>query len=349
MKKKLLSTCAAAFLATSVCADLPETEVAFPRDLGSHLSNTAYDHLNIFEYWYYAGKLESVKEQDLSYSVAVFAAEFPTPTGETITQHWAHTIVIDQEKSLLYYGQSGFDPASVTLSDEKLDLNYNNQYILKNEDNGIEQIQCTAFDPENNTELSLSLFLHPSEPVMLTNGDGVLDMPDGGNSIHFSKPDMATSGTVAIGDESYTINPVKSSSWISRQWGDFFPIEHGWDWFTVTLENEMNAMIFFHADKERNIVGGAVNISFPDGTQRSFSSDEIIYDRVNYWTSPKYGCTYPLNYIVTIPEIDLSFEIAAKFAEQEVDHMFDGIANVTGSFEGHSVNGAALMNINIIE
>ncbi len=73
-----------------------------------------------------------------------------------------------------------------------------------------------------------------------------------------------------------------------------------------------------------------------------------MYDKSNYWTSPKYGDTYPLSYIITIPEVDLSLEINAKFAEQVQHSMFDGLANVKATYQGKAVTGNGAMNINLM-
>lgn len=350
MRKILLKTVsAAALIATSVYADLPSDEITFPRDFGGHLSNTSYENLNIFESWYYAGTLQAEDSTDLSYTCAVFGAEMPLPTGEVVNAHWAYMIVIDQDRSIVYNGNAGFDNSTVSYSNTELDLNYNDQVKLKSYFNYIEQVNCKVADQASGEELELSLYIHPTnEHLLYPNEIGVFEKPGEGNWRAYSKPNQPTSGTVTIGSKKYDINPGKSTTWATHMWGDNYP-SVGWDWFTVTLENGLNAICYFHADSDRNIIDGSVTLNMPDGTSRSFGMDDIVYDKVNYWTSPKYGQTFPLNYSVTIPEMGLSMVIDAKFAEQEVSGMFDGIANVSATLNDEKLKGSGAININIME
>ncbi len=350
MRKMLIKALSAAsILAVSATADLPTSEIEFPRDFGGHLSNTAYDSLNIYEYWYYTGQLMSVDSTNFSYSCAVFAAEFPLPTGEVVTSHWAHMMVIDQDRSILYAGDAYFNNDNIRYSNEELDVNYNDQFILKGYFNNIEQVNCKVLDETTGKELELALFIHPTnEQILYPNGNGVIDIPGEGNGLLYSKTNQPTSGTVKIGTKTYSLNPVESPTWATHQWGDYFPVI-GWDWFTVALDNGINGLVYLHADQDRNIIGGTVTLNMPDGTTRAFGTEDIIYEKFNYWTSPKYGYTYPLNYRITIPEVDLTLMIDAKFAEQEVNSMMDGIANVNAVYQGENIGGKGALNINFID
>ncbi len=347
MKRMIKTLTMSALLATAVMADLPAEQIQFPRDLGGHLSNTSFDELTIFENWFYSGKLESIKGENLSYTCAVFGSEIEIPTGDIITVHWAYITVIDQDKSLLYVGNVSFNNDQVQYSNEKLDINYNDQFIIKGANNNIEQVNCTVADNETGKELALSLFLHPSDKqALLPNGNGMVDAPGEGNWRFYSKPNQPTSGAVTIGNKNYTIDPTESESFATHFWGDNFP-SAGWDFFTVSLDNDISALCFLHADSDRNITDGSLTLSMPDGSTKVISMDDFTYEKFNYWTSPKYDQTFPLNYRISIPELDLTFNIDAKFAEQEVQGMFDGITNVTAEYEGTKVKGSGSMNINL--
>lgn len=333
----------------SVQADLPYHPIEFPRDGGGHFTNTPYESEQMLEWWYYNGKLESTDGEELSYECAIFQMKMPLPTGDVIIEHWSHLIVADQEKSLVYFNDANFTPETANVSNEKLDINYGDQFQLKretvaNSNHSINNLKC-AVTGVDGTPISVDLFMMPIADPLMVNGTGQMDMPDGGNTYYYSETRAVTSGTVTIADKEYTINPAKSTSWMDHQWGDFFPMAHGWDWFSVRLENGLDALIFVHTATDGTPVGGQATLIMPDGSTRVVPFENMNYEPMNYWTSPLSGKTFALSHLISIPEIDLNLEVLARFAEQDIDGMWEGLCDVNATYRDEKVKGFSFMEL----
>ena len=76
-----------------------------------------------------------------------------------------------------------------------------------------------------------------------------MKMGGGGDSYYYTTPHLETSGKITVGDEIFEI--VSGDSWMDHQWGDFGDKGFGWEWFSIRLENGIDANVYIHVDHNK--------------------------------------------------------------------------------------------------
>jgi predicted secreted hydrolase len=334
-------------------ASLPYQPIEFPRDEGGHFDNTPYAAPFLMEWWYFNGEVESLRGDSLSYYVALFEEKVPSPDGTSIEKYSAHMHITNLDEQIQIPGGAGFTPDTVSVSTADLDINYDDDFIIKRirlpfTDESIYVLYAAAMDYSGTSEIEIALVLHPETAPLLVGGDGLVDMPDGGDSYYYTFTRMHTVGFVRIGDKYYPVNPKKSTSWMDHQWGDFFPADHGWEWFSVRLDNGLDGNVFVNfLNETREVVGGWASFVLPDGSHRHIELDSTFdLGRDDFYTSPFSGETYPMHHRLVFPEIDLELDLDALFPEQDrAIWIWEGYNDVDALFEGNSTQGFAYMEI----
>ena len=341
------------FAIQPAAADLPFYPIEFPRDEGGHFDNIPYVAPFMTEWWYFNGKVESLRGDSLSYYVAIFEVQTPTPDGALLRRYSAHLHVTNLDEQIQIPGAAGFAPEDVSVSTSDLYINYGDDFVVKRfslpfTDKSFYVLYATAMDYSGTFEIEIALVLHPKKEPLLMDCDGQVDMPDGGDSYYYTFTDMGTLGYIQMGDKYYPVNPKGSTSWMDHQWGDFFPVLHGWEWFSVRLDNGIDANVFVNfLDETREVVGGWAGFVLPDGSDRYFDLDSTFdLGRDDFYTSPLNGETYAMHHRLVFPEIDLELNIDALFPEQDkAAWIWEGYNDVDAVFEGNSTQGFAYMEL----
>lgn len=191
----------------------------------------------------------------------------------------------------------------------------------------------------------LDIELQATKPVALHYGGDAHPYFFGGYTYYYSRPLMATAGTLSINGQ---VHKVTGTSWFDRQYGELYQaIAQGWQWFAIELADNRQIMLFdfngSHAEVEKS---GSVTDAL--GRTTSLAAHEFEVTILGHWTSPNTGCTYPSGWQVSVQgEI---FHIQATVQDQELcgKHSFwvgpvywEGACSVSGS-----VNGKAYVELN---
>jgi predicted secreted hydrolase len=304
-------------------ASLPYYSLSFPRDEGAHFKNVPYAFNKLIEWWYFNGILKTDDGRSFSYDVAMFNPAFS-------------------------YGFSGEYPYnSGKFSTDKLDIKLGNDFLLrKNSKNGKDVYTLKANGSEGGTSLKLNLNLEAASPVFLINENGLMPMMNNTNSYYYSIPHFKTSGSIQVNDATYNITRTPGDSWMDHQWGDFNLQQHGWEWFSVRLQNGLVANLFLIVEyKNKNVVGGVANIILPNGEKHFISYKDFSITRDDLWLDPKLGIEYPLTFNFNFPALGLSLKNTAAFPEQELNGYWEGYSQVSAVYNKQNASGYSYTEI----
>jgi predicted secreted hydrolase len=206
------------------------------------------------------------------------------------------------------------------------------------------RLQATAGD------LAIDLVLEAGKPMVL-HGEGGLSRkgPEPGNaSYYYSFTRMPTRGSVRVGGRSYD---VSGSSWLDREWSTsvLAPGVEGWDWLALQLEDGSELMLYRlrHGDGGADPFSAGTYVA-ADGTTMALSADAFTLTPTGTWRSPLDGTSYPTTWRVVVPGLDLSLEVAAAFAAQELNlsvRYWEGAVRAAGSRAGQDVSGRGYLEM----
>ena len=334
MLKKSLLASATLLFSSMAFANLPYYPIQFPRDEAAHYDNVPYKVGNMSEWWYYNGKLTTTDGRNFGYYISYNYFQLDV-NGTKIMVPMLQVQISDIDKQVVY-GNSVFTPAKETeFSTTELRAKFNKDITLEM-DHGTYVVNATVQSKKGET-ISLAFRLTPERDVLLINENGIADMWSDTNTYYYSQTHLNTSGTLAIGNEKFTIDTKRTLSWMDHQWGDFMinPLVNQWTWSSIQLENgiEINMDTIVDA-KTKEPISSLANIVMPDGSH--------VYTR-NIKITPRIDPDHkhPLSYTFSIPDIHLEMVVNSLVPDQDVNGISEGVSTVEAVFEGKVVKGFA--------
>ncbi len=198
--------------------------------------------------------------------------------------------------------------------------------------------------------VSIDLILTETRPPLL-HGDAGFSRkgPEAGNAnYYYSLVGMETTGNIVFGG---TKIDVSGLSWMDHEFGTsaLSGDAVGWDWFAVTLDNDvvlMFAEIRTKSGATQDIFEGT--LSFPDGRQIAIFQDDFTLTPTGQWTSPDSGIVYPSGWRVIFSRHDIELTIKPLIDDQEMDVAFtyyEGATVVRGTMDGAPVGGRGYVEL----
>jgi predicted secreted hydrolase len=121
----------------------------------------------------------------------------------------------------------------------------------------------------------------------------------------------------------------------------------GWDWFGLQLDNRVELM--FYLVRQR---GGQPDphssgtLILPDGTSLPLTLSQVQVRPTGTWKSPRSKATYPMGWVIQIPDHDVTLTLTPSFPDQELDTQkstrviyWEGSVEIRGQYQGTSVGG----------
>lgn len=308
---------------------------SFPEDHGPHPGFRN-------EWWYFTGNLETAQGRRFGYQLTFFSAALAPHalergshwgTNEVIMAHFAVTDVDGKRflfserlsRAALGLAGAGGTPLTVWLE----------EWVLRQTNARPWGVTLSAAEEEMGIELQLS----SSKPEVLNGEDGLSrkSATPGNASYYYSIPRLATSGTIRVGRETFT---VAGLSWLDREWSTsaLDPDQKGWDWFALHLDDGRDIMYYQLRKKDGSsdpfssgtVVGA-------DGKGSHLKREEVHLEPVGRWKSHKSGVSYPSGWRMRIPSHRIDLEITPRLADQELVTGFrywEGAVAVKGSVGG---------------
>ncbi len=356
----------------NMCGSMSYVPIEFPKDEGSHYKDTRYGNSTYkrwYEWWYFNGKLKTTDNRNFGYMIVVFHFKYK---GILIPQGNMLIIDLDNKKSCFSYWNA--NPVLSTFSQERLDIQLkrlfkdNNFYKFhaysSTQDSDLTDIYSVVtkgkakIEPgknrrEEKSNMGLDLTLERDLKIkpFLINGNGIMNMPDGGDSYYYTFPHLKTDGKITLGNETFEI--ASGDSWMEHQWGDFNINEFGWEWFSLRLENKIDANVFIHIDKNKKVVNAVANFIMPNDERKVLNKDDFsVTAREGIWMYNAEelsdhsginkcfeGMTYPQMFMLDFPSMELSATIKSISPLQYGYWYWEGYCNVYAKWKGEKLSG----------
>ena len=285
--------------------------LAFPRDHGSHPAFRT-------EWWYVTGWLRDAREREFGVQVTFFRTR-PGVAEESASKFaptellFAHAAIADPALGRLRRDEraarAGFGLAQasqgatdVAIGDWSLRLGADDRYATR----------IVARD------FALDLTFAPGAPLLLQGEQGVSRKGprDAQASFYYSRPQLATRGTVTIGNETLDVRGV---AWLDHEWSSEYlgSDARGWDWTGINFDDGSALMAFVirGGDGGAYWAGGARQSA--DGSVRILARDEVRFTPQRRWRSPRTNVEYPV--AMRLDVADATYDLVPLMDDQELD------------------------------
>jgi predicted secreted hydrolase len=314
-----------------------EQPLHFPRDEAAHFRAST-------EWWYYTGFLTGQDGRQYGFELVFFKSYVPPAVrvANLVPINWvsnpiyfAHFALSDQEsQEHVFFEQINFP--RFWEAGARAD-----RYEVWNGDwrawgNGIQHHLRAA---GGRYRLRLDLDTLKAPVLHGPSGAGVVEMGQAGPSHYYSRVDLDGVGLLYVDGQRQA---VRASAWMDHQWGswDLHGGYHGWDWFSLRLEDGNRVMLFNFRDGSgflQSQSGGTWITA--EGAARPLEPEDYHLEVVDVWTSPQTGGTYPIAWQLAIPDFGLEASVEATFPEQEMPIRFgpvywEGTVSVDGTSKG---------------
>ncbi|MEC6742746.1 lipocalin-like domain-containing protein [Pseudomonas qingdaonensis] len=196
---------------------------------------------------------------------------------------------------------------------------------------GIEQLQMRA----GGKGFSYDLQLSSQRPLVLQGDQGYSEKSGQGQaSYYYSQPFYAVRGEVQ--HEGRRVE-VTGNAWLDREWSSqpLAPDQHGWDWFSLHLDNGTRLMLFQvrQADAQPYRAGTWIAA---DGSSTALNGAQIVLEPLAR-TQLVDGPQVPTRWRVQVPDRQLDIEVDALVPQAWMGTRFpywEGPVKVQGSTAG---------------
>ncbi len=353
MRLKHFALCVALTGAGSLSAEgfrqaLPGYAYEFPRDHGAHPDFET-------EWWYYTGNLAADGGREFGFELTIFRnaivplnqrAEGGLKAEEILLGHFAISDVESRRhESWEAIGRKGF--GQTDYSTETLDIRLQDWTILRRDDGTMEL--HAARD-----HAALDLVLAPVRSPVIHGRNGIHQKAEGtGKASHYiSITRSNTTGSITWQNE---VIPVEGQSWMDHEFfsDSLSDEEVGWDWFALQLDDGTDLMVYQlrRADGTHNQQSSGTVVESTDSSMELPHGSYTI-EATGEWTSPDSGATYPMGWIIRIPEHDAELEVIPAFEAQEMlttRHTgviyWEGAVRVDGTWRGEPTSGKGFVEL----
>lgn len=212
-------------------------------------------------------------------------------------------------------------------------------------------VKAQVVDQATGTKVIFDLMMSQGGAPLMVWGSGVMpDPPQPGgvatNNYYYSLTRMATTGSIAIGDEVFAVTGL---TWMDHEYGYFGSSAKPVQWFlqAMQFDNGIHISHYVSFDKAPPQKGVAsqsnATIQFPDGTTY-YQTDCTVTPVGDPWVAAD-GQGFYLQFAISIPDFDGELTVTSSVAQQDFPafgaDVYEGVATVEGRFDGEAVSGTA--------
>lgn len=339
-------------LAFQYQAALPGYQYQFPRDHASHPDYKT-------EWWYYTGHLKTTKGKRYGYELTFFrVGNDPKVVQPGNTSPWntnnlyaAHFALSDENSKAFHYSEK-LNRAGLNVAGARTDTYYvwNELWLAEQLGNSM-IIRADSLDGKQ----EIHLLLTSEKPPVIHGKNGVSQKAscEGCASHYYSLTHLKTEGSLLLDGKAY---PVTGLSWMDHEFGSnqLAKNQQGWDWFSVQLNDNTELMLYLLRQDNGHIdPNSSGTVVYADGRSRHLTlKDFTVKNAGPTWTSPASKGTYPIGWKIEVPSEQLTLTVTPAFESQELFtagstgvSYWEGSSNVTGTKQGHSIQGQAYVEM----
>ncbi|MDB5929108.1 MAG: secreted hydrolase-like protein [Polaromonas sp.] len=217
------------------------------------------------------------------------------------------------------------------------------------------KVKAALVDEATGTLVDFDLKLSQNGPPLIVWGTGV----NGGgsfdtnaathlqkNNYYYSLTRLQTSGTVTIGGEKLDVSGV---TWMDHEYGAFGTAINPVKWVLQAMQLDNGVCLSNYATYTSGApvlnkkAPSQVTVQRADGT--TYLVDSFLTPIGRTWTSPVSKTTFNMQFLIEIPSFNASLTVTSLMDSQEFPvptrPTYEGVASVTGTFEGKTVSGTA--------
>jgi len=292
---------------------LPGYRFEFPRD---HFSHPDFQT----EWWYTTGNLRAADGQRFGFELTFFRQAVSRDTARTGAWdvkdlYLAHLALSDLDGGKFYHTErTNRAGPGIARIDEARGRIWNGNWQIEWQ-RGDQHLQ--AIDER----FDLRLTLHSEKPPVIHGENGVSQKAEGAGraSYYISLTRLATSGALKLNGKRFE---VSGTSWMDHE---FFthqlePSQAGWDWLSLQFADDTELMLFHIRRKDGSIdsYSAGTYVDAQGRTMHLHSSDFVLQPLAEKWTSPVTHATYPIQWKIAVPKLDLEVEAKTALASQEL-------------------------------
>jgi len=323
---------------------LPGWTYEFPRDHHSHPDFKT-------EWWYVTGNLKSEQGREFGFQLTFFRqgvrrgddAHARFVVDDVKLAHFAVTDVTGadfrfvQKVSRGAFGEAGFsDGARIAWIDD---------WELRQD--GPENFSLRAGEGG----LRLALDLRTRKPPVFHGEGGVSQKSAGAGraSHYYSFTRMAARGKLSLGQGEEVVD---GEAWFDHEWATNQLAENqtGWDWLSLQFDDGSELMLFQIRLKEggRDVHSHGTWVG-PDGSVIPVQNAEFELLPGRVWRSRDTHASYPVEWRVRIPKLDLEVELSAALDRQELAlkpvGYWEGSVRARGERQGKPLAGRGYLEM----
>lgn len=300
--------------ATPETTPLQPRRLVFPRDHGSHNDVRT-------EWWYLTGHAQDAAGRLFGFQVTFFRRRVDsaqTLPGQLAARHllFAHAAITDVQNGQLWHDQriarwNGMPPTRAPVLERGVFASTQDTHVvlrdwhLQRQPDGRYQARI------HGEHLRMDIQATPTQPLLLQGEQGFSRKgPEPQQaSFYVTEPQLHTHGQLvfgASGVQQSKVFQVQGRAWLDHEWSEalMHPDAVGWDWIGINLFNgdALTAFQLRRADGSALWTGG----SWRQGTAtdqwqtRYLPNGTLHFTPLRYWTSPKTGARYPVEWSVRI-------------------------------------------------
>jgi predicted secreted hydrolase len=284
---------------TSFAPVVPGVPLQFPQDFGSH------PQFGI-EWWYITGWLETADHQPLGFQLTFFRIrpDIQTRNPSDFTAHQlliAHCALTDPQHGRLWEDQrirrAGLGLAGARIGDT--DVWIDDWSLARHAaaaGAGAQGPAAATYRTQiEATDFALELSFSVTQPPMLNGRDGFSQKgpAERSASYYYSEPHLRVRGYVHRAGRR---EAVDGEAWLDHEWASEYldPRAQGWDWAGVNFADGSSLMAFEIRDRSGRRFWGGASLRDAAGHERVFGPDEILFQPMRRWRSPRTGVVYPV-------------------------------------------------------
>lgn len=278
-----------------------QTELRFPRDLGSHPDFA-------IEWWYVTGHVlsgNSPNQRQFGFQITFFRSK--VESTQTLQSAFAakqlifaHAAVTDVGGKKMLQDQriarQGFEVAQASEKDTSIVLR---DWSLQRNDGQYHAIATSD-------QFDFDFVLNQTQPMLLQGKQGVSRKgPDEKQvSFYYSLPQLNVTGTLRLGPQRLA---VQGTAWLDHEWSHelLHPQAVGWDWIGMNLFDGSALTAFRLRDATGNALWDGGSFRHPSMDAASgpyiFSRGEVQFQALRGWTSASTRARYPVEWLVRTP------------------------------------------------